>query len=675
MANRAIFTVILWVVLGLLLFNTCFQKEEDRADEAGAFRPETFRAGEEALDRRFVLENDLVRSEWSTLGGGCTLVQLKDFSDHRPAEEERDGAPSSHWLTLYRAIPAYPPDPIDAPPRPWNYRRRDALRIREAEGLLGGPDLHSAVWKAEKRSLEDGGEELDLSTEAGGVRFRKVLRLRPGDRHIECLFTTEALSTESTGKDLTFWLSTGGGILVEPDRFYPNPYVGGGVLEYGEVEDLELYRRISGDLPERRDAVWRATGDFDFVVEGSKYFVSAIRSPDLPFRAVKAEQVIDQAAYQELIFEDLGREEREAMAAAARAGAALLQEGLPVEAEALAQRSGGALEPQEALRWWQEFQRRRQQVVATRYDGAWKAVSGSGSFVHHIGLPGQQGDQSRFLWYVGPKDPEVFDSNPDYEPLHAIIDVVDYGDSFFYRIFLTKWIAKLILGILQLFHTLTGNWGVSIILMTILVRASLFPLNRRGQVKMATYQAKVARVKPELDAIKKKYQKDPQRLQQETLKIYQKHGMRPPLGGCLPMLAQFPVFIGLFAALRCSILLRQQPFAFWIQDLSRPDALLDFGESILPMWPFSGITQLNVLPLLMVILMIVNQSAMPKPADPEQQRAMKVMKFMPLMFGLFLYNYASGLSLYMITSSTLGILEARVIKKKWPVQVPGAAGN
>jgi YidC/Oxa1 family membrane protein insertase len=130
-----------------------------------------------------------------------------------------------------------------------------------------------------------------------------------------------------------------------------------------------------------------------------------------------------------------------------------------------------------------------------------------------------------------------------------------------------------------------------------------------------------------------------------------------------------PIFIGLFSALRTSSDLRHQPFALWIDDLSRPDELMYLGWDV----PIIGLEYLNLLPILMVVLWILQQRGMPQPTDEQQARMQKMMMFMPIMFGFLLYNYAAGLSLYMITSSGLGIFEQKVIKKVWPVDSTEAA--
>ena len=129
----------------------------------------------------------------------------------------------------------------------------------------------------------------------------------------------------------------------------------------------------------------------------------------------------------------------------------------------------------------------------------------------------------------------------------------------------------------------------------------------------------------------------------------------PPLGGCLPMFLTIPVFIGLFTALRVSYELRQQPFVGWIDDLSRPDQLFELGWSFLPYF--------NILPVVMVGMWLLLQAGTPLPTDPQQRQMMKIMRFMPLIFGVTLYNYASGLMVYMITSSVFGIIEQRITRR------------
>jgi YidC/Oxa1 family membrane protein insertase len=257
-----------------------------------------------------------------------------------------------------------------------------------------------------------------------------------------------------------------------------------------------------------------------------------------------------------------------------------------------------------------------------------------------------------YLVYAGPKDPDTFVG--DFAPHQQVIDHDLSVDS----------VAKALLFVLRQFHGLFGNWGVAIIVLTLCVRLALFPLNRRSQTAMARYQKKMKRVQPRIDEAKKQFAKDPQKLREAQARIMQEEGAFPPLGGCLPVFLQMPIFFGLFSALRTSFDLRQAPFFGYIQDLSRPDRLLHVGLE-LPLLP--DIEYFNLLPILMVVLWVLQQMGMPKPADEQAARMQKMMMFMPVVFGLMLYNYAAGLSLYMMTTSSLSIVEQKLIRKVWPI--------
>lgn len=254
--------------------------------------------------------------------------------------------------------------------------------------------------------------------------------------------------------------------------------------------------------------------------------------------------------------------------------------------------------------------------------------------------------------YAGPKKREVM-----LEDLadHRAVAEEDLG--FF------SGIGSVLLAVLGFFESIVGNWGVAIIMLTLLVRAILFPLNRRSQTAMARHAKKMKRIQPLLDESKKKHAKDPQKMRQEQARIMQENGAFPPLGGCLPIFVQIPVFFGLFSALRTSFDLRQAPFFGWVTDLSRPDRLMELDFSFL----FFHIEYLNILPILMVILWVTQQRTMPTPADEQAAKMQRMMSFVTIGMGFFLYNYASGLSLYMITQSSLGIFEQKVIKQLWPV--------
>ncbi|MFT5289972.1 MAG: YidC/Oxa1 family membrane protein insertase [Planctomycetota bacterium] len=272
-----------------------------------------------------------------------------------------------------------------------------------------------------------------------------------------------------------------------------------------------------------------------------------------------------------------------------------------------------------------------------------------------------EGASETWNWtvYAGPKDPDVL--REDF-PAHGELLRKDLsGFSMFAAI------GRFLLWFLGLLHKVFGNWGVSIIVMTICVRGVMFPLTRRSQTSMARYQTKMKRVQPRIEEIKKRFENEPKKLREAQAKVMQEEGAFPPLGGCLPMFVQIPIFFGLFSALRTSWQLRQADFGFWIHDLSLPDRLMVLDVKIPLLITTLDLSYLNLLPLIMVVLWILQQRGMPQPSDAQAKQMQKIMMFMPVLFGVFLYNYAAGLSLYMITQSGLGIVEQRVIKKLWPI--------
>ncbi len=225
------------------------------------------------------------------------------------------------------------------------------------------------------------------------------------------------------------------------------------------------------------------------------------------------------------------------------------------------------------------------------------------------------------------------------------------------------WINRALLAVMRLFHAATGNWGVAIILLTLLVRVVLFPLNRVQQASMQRYASAMQRLKPQIDAIKAKYKNNLRKFNEEQMALLKQEGVRPPLGGCLLIFLQFPIWISLFQILRSSIELRHAPFMAWVTDLSRPDDM-----------PFPGLGSIHLLPILMAVAQLLQMRMQPKPVDDSQAQMQKMMAiFMPVMMLFFLYSYPSGLSLYIFTSSLFGILEYQLVKKLWPPPAVAAA--
>jgi YidC/Oxa1 family membrane protein insertase len=183
------------------------------------------------------------------------------------------------------------------------------------------------------------------------------------------------------------------------------------------------------------------------------------------------------------------------------------------------------------------------------------------------------------------------------------------------------------------------NYGVAIILLTILVRLVTAPLTNRQMRSMELMRA----LSPKLEELKTKYADDRAKQSEEMMKLYRREGVNP-LGGCLPMVLQIPVFIGLFYALRSSIELRHSPFFGWITDLSVPESLFTIPGLEIPV---------RVLPLLMGASMIAQQKLTPMQVDPAQAKMMLIV--MPVMMTFMFYQFPSGLVLYWMVSNVIAI--------------------
>lgn len=197
--------------------------------------------------------------------------------------------------------------------------------------------------------------------------------------------------------------------------------------------------------------------------------------------------------------------------------------------------------------------------------------------------------------------------------------------------------AELILRGLQFFYGMVPNWGVSIIFLTFLVRLLTFPLQYKSFVSMKRMQL----VQPEMNRIKEKFKDDPMRMQKETMELFKRSGANP-LGGCLPMLLQLPVFFAFYKVLYSAVELVDAPFFGWLHDLSNKDPYF-------------------ILPLLMTGAMFLQQKLTPTTVtDPVQK---KIFMFMPLIFGFIMKDLPSGLSLYIFVSTLLGIAQQMLVFK------------
>jgi YidC/Oxa1 family membrane protein insertase len=218
-----------------------------------------------------------------------------------------------------------------------------------------------------------------------------------------------------------------------------------------------------------------------------------------------------------------------------------------------------------------------------------------------------------------------------------------------------SFLTPIMVSILEFFYSIIPNYGVAILLLTLLVRGVLHPLTRSSQMSMHRMQ----QLQPKIKDLMSKYGDDRQKLAQEQMKLYKKYGVHP-MSGCWPMFLQMPVFVALFTCLRTSVQLRQATFIpGWITDLSQADTVWHFPVHL----PIVG-NGLNILPFIMVGMWILNQQLMPSSGDPRAQKQQQIMKWMPVFFAVLFYNFASGLLLYITASSGIGAFEHWLIRKK-----------
>ncbi len=247
---------------------------------------------------------------------------------------------------------------------------------------------------------------------------------------------------------------------------------------------------------------------------------------------------------------------------------------------------------------------------------------------------------NNFILYAGPKE---------YDRLKAINvgleHIIDFG---FFSV-----IAMPLFWLLKFFYKFIGNYGWAIVFLTIIVRIPFIPLINKSQKSMKKMQD----LQPRMAEVREKYKKDPQRLQKEMMELYKKHKVNP-VGGCLPMLLQIPVFFALYKILMIAIELRGAPFMLWIKDLSAPDTL--FGH-IPSGFPLIGGFAVGPLPIVMGITMIIQQKMTPTSMDPTQN---KMMMLMPIVFTFLFLNFASGLVLYWLMNNIFSIAQQFYANRK-----------
>lgn len=250
-----------------------------------------------------------------------------------------------------------------------------------------------------------------------------------------------------------------------------------------------------------------------------------------------------------------------------------------------------------------------------------------------------------FILYAGPKELDRLKAAG--QDLESIVDLGWFD-----------FLARPALYLLRLLHRFTGNYGLAIILVTLLQKVAFHPLTAKSLRSMQAMQA----LQPKIAALQERYKNNPQKKQQETMELYKKHGVNP-MGGCLPMLLQIPIFIALYNALSNSVEMWRAHF-LWIKDLSQPDALFTVDIWGLKNYPF------NLLAILMGVSMFVQQKMAPTAGDPRQAKMM--LYLMPTMFTFMFWTFPSGLVLYWLVNNVLQMGQQYWLQVRGELRTGGA---
>jgi YidC/Oxa1 family membrane protein insertase len=245
-----------------------------------------------------------------------------------------------------------------------------------------------------------------------------------------------------------------------------------------------------------------------------------------------------------------------------------------------------------------------------------------------LGLAGTT-SAARYTLFIGPKELDVLKAVG--KQLERSIDLGYFG-----------FVSIPFLYVLHFFHKFTGSYGIDIILLTVLIKLLMWPLTHKSFTSMKRMQ----KLQPQMEKIKEKYADDKEKLNKEIMELYKRNGVNP-LGGCLPMVLQFPVFIGLYNALSTPIELRHAPF-MWIKDLSRPD------WQSLPFMFNGWHLGVPILTIFMGASMFLQQWMTPSAGDPNQR---KMMMLMPLMFTFMFVSFPAGLTVYWLINNLLSIAQ------------------
>ena len=576
--------------------------------------------------------------------------------------------------------------------------------------------LGEANWSVDKPlAVDDSGWSITFATTVPGrddLKIRKTYHLSKSDYHLGMSLNIQdtrpaiAVGGDKLKRSFRYQLTGAHGLPIEGE-WYTNPaYMRNSMI--GVVDNAgNLFRTMEDAnriaIKEGGDRVSAASGFVQYAAVTNQYFASAIvADPDQHGGDWKRTRMIEwarptlESTEKKSTFEDFTAE----TAPDGTRVAKFLIEGKPTEVRLLPR----AVEHVAALK----LKRRDPCVLSTYKDpetnrliGAWmRAGNTPHPYFDDITVRCQSEELKlepgetvthKFLIYNGPVkirllgqfqgtdavDAKLVDKYMYTANLRTFTDYHSewWGGEIFSKI---GW-TDLLIFCTNLMHTMLywlhfvvgGNWGLTILLLTVVVRGCMYPISRR----QALMSQKMQELGPELKKLQEKYKDDKTASAQATFELYRKHKINPVGAGCLPLLLQMPIFLGLYYALQESVQFRLANF-LWIQNLAAPDMLFYWGESNLPILDWLTSTNnlgsmmylgpyLNLLPIFAAGLMLMQQKLLaPPPTNEEQEMQQKTMQIMMGVMALFFYKVAAGLCLYFIASSLWGVCERKLLPKK-----------